>query len=627
MTAVALPGLAGVRRAAVPQEGVRAYLARVQAAAESAGRADLVERLQAERARLDGEEFMVVVAGEFGRGRSAVVNAVLGLPVCGVSATRATTVPTFVRYGRKAAARVVEAPAEAGAAPVRRPVPLGEVNRLTLREPSPSTPAPLAVEVQVPREILRDGLVLVDTPGVGGGLAAPGAGIAVRVIGSADAVVFVTDASAELAAPEVDLLREVLEVCPTALLVVTKIDLHPDWRRVVELDRAHLAAAGLDLPALPVSTVLRELAVDTGDRALAAESGFPALTAALGEHLRRRRRADLCHRAVVSASAVAEQLQLQAGAEAASLADPSRREDLRRQAVAAEQRLARLQGAASRWQENLADEVRAWRRLLPRDLTDRLRDLRERARARLQDIDPDHGWDDFEPWFHREVNQRLAAHHRAALERLRSGADAVAAQFDVEAGELPLDLARGLIPGPGPGPDASPHVARPQAGHTSMVDVGVTAARGFSLSSALVNVVVVLAGASLTTVGLPLTAALGAVFAVRSVRGLRDAQRGSLRQQAEQAVALCLQDVQAATTRMDEELVDSAYIQVRDHLAALGDELRRTARAVVEATARAAEDAGPDSARRVARAQATRHEVEALRRCGQESLRQGVIGA
>jgi hypothetical protein len=328
---------------------------------------------------------------------------------------------------------------------------------------------------------------------------------------------------------------------------------------------------------------------------------------------------------VVAASDVAEQLQLQAGAEAATLADPGRRDDLARQAVAAEQRLARLQGAASRWQESLADEVRAWRRVMPRDLTDRLRDLREEAHARLQEIDPDHGWDDFEPWFHRELNQRLAAHHRVALDRLRSGTDAVAAQFDVDAGELPLDLSSDLAPDH-PAADPAPHVLRPAARRASLVDVGVTAARGFSLSSAVVNVVVLVAGASLTTVGLPVTAALGAAFAVRSIRALRDAQRGAARQQAEQAVIGCLQEVQAATARLDEELVDTAYIQVRDRLAALSDELRRTARAVVEATSRAAGEAGPDSARRAARAEVTRQAFESLRRCGQESLSQGVNG-
>ena len=52
----------------------------------------------------------------------------------------------------------------------------------------------------------------------------------------ADAVLFVTDASSELTMPEVAFLRTVVALCPRVLVVTTKIDLHPEWRKIHELD-------------------------------------------------------------------------------------------------------------------------------------------------------------------------------------------------------------------------------------------------------------------------------------------------------------------------------------------------------------------------------------------------------
>ena len=77
--------------------------------------------------------------------------------------------------------------------------------------------------------VLKQGLVIVDTPGMGG----LGAGHAAATLGFlpfADGLIFVSDASAELSAPEVEFLRRATELCPTVLFAQTKIDLYPHWQ-------------------------------------------------------------------------------------------------------------------------------------------------------------------------------------------------------------------------------------------------------------------------------------------------------------------------------------------------------------------------------------------------------------
>jgi len=596
----------------VPRAGARAFLDRVTAAVHGMDRPELLERLSAERLRLDREEFTVVVAGEFGRGKSALVNGLVGAPVCGVSALAATTVQTVVRYGPRPQAWALDA-AGPGEPPQRRPLPLPEATRLSLSG-ADAEPLPVALEVELPRRLLRDGLTLVDTAGVGGGFSSAGAAATIRSLTFADALLFVTDAAGELTAPEVEFLAEALAGCPTALAVVTKTDLYPQWRRIVELDREHLAAAGLDVAVLPVSTVLRELAVSTGDPALAAESGFPVLVGALGDGLRRRRRADGCRSAVAAAVAVLERAGDQVAVESAGLTDPSRQQERLDRLKAAEQRLGRLHGASARWQETLADEMRRWRREIPRDLSDRLADLRTEVHARLAAAgNPDRHWDDFEPWFHREVNMRLTAHHRAVLERIQASVDTVGGQFELEQGELGIALGAQAEP-------AAQRLQRPDRSRASWLDLGVTAARGFSVSGAVMNIVIVAAGGSLATVGVPLTAALGAFFALRYVRGTRQAQDQQAGRQAEQAVVQYLQEVQTSTMRVDEELVEAAYIQLRDRLGRLSEDLRRDAQALVAAAARTADADAEGVTGRLAELERARAELDRLGRSGRTAL-------
>src|SRR5262249_38402496 len=113
-----------------------------------------------------------------------------------------------------------------------------------------------AVDVSLPRQLLRDGLVLVDTPGVGGGLSSAQAAATLRALASADAVVFVTDASQELSAPELALLRQAKDLCPQLVCALTKTDFYPEWRRILDINRAHLRRAQLDVTLLPLSAPL-----------------------------------------------------------------------------------------------------------------------------------------------------------------------------------------------------------------------------------------------------------------------------------------------------------------------------------------------------------------------------------
>ena len=88
---------------------------------------------------------------------------------------------------------------------------------------------------------------------------------------------------------------------------MTKTDLYPEWRRIVELDRGHLAAAGVDADVLPVSSTLRWHAMRTQDKSSTPSRASPELIGFLRDRcsprptlLDRRSRAQTCSRSASS---------------------------------------------------------------------------------------------------------------------------------------------------------------------------------------------------------------------------------------------------------------------------------------------------------------------------------------
>src|SRR6201985_1664809 len=251
-------------------------------------RPDLAVRAQQALQRLHTPRVRVLVVGEFKQGKSMLVNALLNAPICPIDDDISTSVPTVVRYGETPSVTLVRAARISGEDDEREErtqVPVEKLADYVSEAGNPGNRAGLKyAEVGVPRHILADGLELVDTPGVGG-LASVHGSATMAMLPSADAILLVSDAAAEYSRPEIEFLRQAGTVCPNIACVLTKIDLYPEWQRIAELDRGHLASVGINAELLPTSSVLRLHAVRTEDRQLNAESGFPGLVTFLRERV------------------------------------------------------------------------------------------------------------------------------------------------------------------------------------------------------------------------------------------------------------------------------------------------------------------------------------------------------
>ncbi len=171
-------------------------------------------------ARLAEDRFQLAVVGQFSRGKSTLINAILGRSYLPTGALPMTSVVTTVGYGSRprATVRRTEAafPIETSIDDLERFVAQASAEREELGVAS--------VEIQVPAEVLRLGFSFVDTPGVGSAIAANTA-TARRFLPEADAVIFVTSFDAPLGEPEVEFLNEVRRRIKRLFLVVNKLDL------------------------------------------------------------------------------------------------------------------------------------------------------------------------------------------------------------------------------------------------------------------------------------------------------------------------------------------------------------------------------------------------------------------
>jgi hypothetical protein len=346
------------------------------------GRADLAARLGAQRDQVTSGAWHVLVAGEFKKGKSALVNALLGVPVCGADAAAFTAVPTIIRYATEVSAEIV---LDSGQ---RRRIDIRTAARYSTSGTAEGDIPLSAVEVALPRELLRDGLVLVDTPGIGGGFAAAQAAATMRAMSLADSVLIVSDASQEYTAAEVEFLRRADDICPHLLCLLTKTDFYPEWQKILEINRGHLRRAGLKVEILPVSAALRDVAVETGDAGLNTESGFPTLVTRLRGQLAVQRSERSAGPATEAVRSCMRQVAGTLSAEHEALTQPEQRGAVIARLEQVQERAQKLTAPSSRWLNTMQDRFADLQSRVEEDLQARIRKLDTEAGDRIAGRQP-----------------------------------------------------------------------------------------------------------------------------------------------------------------------------------------------------------------------------------------------
>ncbi len=253
------------------------------------------EQLAALLDRLDAARLRVLVVGEAKRGKSTLVNALLGRDVLPSGVTPLTAVATTVRYGEdeRAEVRFLDGHEEKHS--------LTALPDLVSERGNPGNRRRIAgVTVYVPAPVLAGGVELVDTPGTGS-VFESGTRTAHEALRSMDAAVFVLTADPPVSASERDLLEQVAGLSVTTFTALNKAD-HldkPGRAEALEFTRRVLAESGRGGTVYPMSA---RAALGGHD------AGFAAFSADFAAYLSARGPADLRASAVAQARRIAGSL-------------------------------------------------------------------------------------------------------------------------------------------------------------------------------------------------------------------------------------------------------------------------------------------------------------------------------
>jgi GTP-binding protein EngB required for normal cell division/polyhydroxyalkanoate synthesis regulator phasin len=181
-----------------------------------------VDHLPAEAAalgeRLAEGRFFVACVGQFKRGKSTLLNALVGEAVLPTGVAPVTTVVTLLRYGARPTARVRLAGAD------WRAIDPAELPRYVTEAQNPENAKGVdAVEVFLPTPLLESGMCLVDTPGIGS-VWAGNTRVTRAFVPHVDAALVVLGADPPISGEELALVQEVARHTPQLVFVLNKAD-------------------------------------------------------------------------------------------------------------------------------------------------------------------------------------------------------------------------------------------------------------------------------------------------------------------------------------------------------------------------------------------------------------------
>ncbi|MGH9344836.1 MAG: dynamin family protein, partial [Terriglobia bacterium] len=231
MVVNAMPGNddVGVATGASELDGA-AKLLRLATLGEELGAKRVGEEARELAARISEGRFYVACIGQFKRGKSTLINALIGEPILPVGFIPVTTLPTVIRFGKQPRARIQ---AQDGA---WREIAVPDLKQYVSEEHNPENEKQVrGVEVFLPSPMLAAGMCLVDTPGLGsvftGNTAATQA-----FIPHIDAGLIVVGADPPLAREELTLVTDVAQHVRDLIVVLNKADRTTDAEKAAAVD-------------------------------------------------------------------------------------------------------------------------------------------------------------------------------------------------------------------------------------------------------------------------------------------------------------------------------------------------------------------------------------------------------
>jgi len=248
------------------REELREALARLGDIARAGGDPDEARLVSQAVERLGEGRLTLAILGEFKRGKSTLINALLRADVMPVGVIPMTSVPLSVRYGERP--RVLVDLADRS----QLEVALEDLPAYATEVGNPGNrKGVLGVQVEHPARLLESGVILIDTPGIGSSHA-HNTKSAYALLREADAAVFLLSVDSPASQAELDFLTEVRSQVSHLTFALNKVDLlsQSELMQSMTFVQSVLGEAVGDpgLTVFPISARLRDQGFAELERAL-----------------------------------------------------------------------------------------------------------------------------------------------------------------------------------------------------------------------------------------------------------------------------------------------------------------------------------------------------------------------
>lgn len=169
--------------------------------------------------KVQEEKFNLVVVGQFKRGKSTLINALISEDILPTAVVPLTSIVTILRHGPKERVTVnfIDGTKEI--------ISRGELQEYVTEKFNPENAKKVeSVEVEHPSKFLKGGVQLVDTPGVDS-IYSHNTDVANHFLPESDATIFLMTADQPLSIGEVKFLRNVREHATKIFFVLNKVDM------------------------------------------------------------------------------------------------------------------------------------------------------------------------------------------------------------------------------------------------------------------------------------------------------------------------------------------------------------------------------------------------------------------
>jgi gas vesicle protein/GTPase SAR1 family protein len=324
---------------------------------------DYTKRLQDAEQRLEEGSFIVVVAGEFRRGKSSLLNAFLDIPqgqdLFPVDLSVTTSLASTIKYGKQEQITVLLEDQDSDnvkAVPIKR----SEIRQYVTEQGNPQNKREAhLLQIQLPHEQLKLGLMLVDTPGVGG-LYAKHTDVTYHFLPNADAVLFVSDVLTPLTETELNFIKEhILPHTEHLFFVLTKMDQIKDYQSMLAENRQKLATtlnrSDDSITIIPISSFLKRRYLANQDTEDLEDSNFPELETILWRFVGAKRGRVLIARALTTLSEVLSEIHrpMQIEYDTYQEQNQQKLDKLEEELKEAKEILSQLQMENAQWQSDL----------------------------------------------------------------------------------------------------------------------------------------------------------------------------------------------------------------------------------------------------------------------------------